>query len=61
MDELAERLGARPAAGGRHFEIIAADPEQDPPSEPLPFALDRVRLPRLVGWAGRTADIHQHV
>ena len=74
MDELAERLGVRPAPGGRHvgrgthnallglgdgsyLEVIAADPEQAPSAGPMAFALDRHRLPRLVGWACRTADL----
>jgi hypothetical protein len=42
---------------GAYLEIIAIDPEQEPPSGPVSFALDRVRLPRLVGWASRTSDI----
>ena len=74
VEELAERLGVRPASGGRHvgrgthnallalgesvyLEVIAADPEQAQAPGPLAFALDRVRLPRLVGWASRTADL----
>jgi len=74
VEDLAERLGVRPAAGGRHvgrgthnallglggstyLEVIAVDPEQPPPAEPLGFALDRQRLPRLVGWAARTSGI----
>jgi len=78
MDELAERLGVRPAAGGRHvgrgthnallglgdgayLEIIAADPEQTPPPGPLPFALDQLELPRLVGWACRADDLDERV
>jgi hypothetical protein len=78
MHELAERLGVRPAHGGRHvgrgthnallglgdgtyLEVIAADPEQVPPPSPLSFALDRQRLPRLVGWACRTADLDERV
>jgi hypothetical protein len=78
MDELAERLGVRPAPGGRHvgrgthnallglgdgayLEVIAADPEQAPAPGPMAFALDRLRLPRLVGWACRTADLDQQV
>ena len=72
--ELADRLGVRPAPGGRHvgrgthnallglgggayLEVIALDPEQPRPAGPPPFGLDRRRLPRLVGWASRTADI----
>jgi hypothetical protein len=78
MDELAERLGVRPAAGGQHvgrgtrnallglgggtyLEVIAADPEQAPFAGPLSFALDRLGLPRLVGWACRTADLDERV
>jgi hypothetical protein len=78
MDELAERLGVRPAPGGRHvgrgthnallglgdgayLEVIAADPEQALAPGPMAFALDRLRLPRLVGWACRTADLDQRV
>jgi hypothetical protein len=78
MDELAERLGVRPAPGGRHvgrgtrnallglgdrtyLEVIAADPEQAPFPGPLSFALDRLRLPRLVGWACRTSDLDGRV
>lgn len=74
MDELAARLGVRPAPGGRHvgrgthnallglgagayLEVIALDPEQPRPAGPPPFGLDRLRLPRLVGWASRTDDI----
>jgi hypothetical protein len=76
VDELVQRLGVRPAAGGRHvgrgthnallglgggayLEVIAVDPEQTRTGVPLPFALDRLRLPRLVGWASRSADIER--
>jgi hypothetical protein len=76
VEELAERLGVRAAAGGRHLgrgthnallglggavylEVIARDPEQPPAAGPLSFGLDRARLPRLVGWAARTADIEE--
>jgi hypothetical protein len=78
MDELAGRLGVRPAPGGRHvgrgthnallglgdgayLEVIAADPEQAPSPGPMAFSLDRLRLPRLVGWACRTADLDERV
>jgi len=74
--DLAERLGVRAAAGGKHvgrgthnallalgggsyLEIIAIDRDQPASAEPVPFALDRVRLPRLVGWATRVTDIEQ--
>ena len=76
--ELADRLGVRPAPGGRHvgrgthnallglgdgvyLEVIAMDPDQEPAPGPLPFALDRVRLPRLVGWACRPDDLDRQV
>jgi hypothetical protein len=74
VEDLARRLGVRPAPGGRHvgrgthnallglgggayLEVIAIDPGQPPSGEPVAFALDRMRLPRLVGWAWRTADL----
>ncbi len=43
--------------GGSYLEIIALDPDQPEPPGPIPFALDRLRLPRLVGWAARVTDI----
>lgn len=77
IDDLAERLGVRAAPGGRHvgrgthnallslggdayLEIIAPDPEQPRP-ERLSFALDRLRLPRLVGWAARSDRLEDDV
>src|SRR5215467_924818 len=74
--DLAERLGVRAAAGGKHvgrgthnallalgggsyLEIIAIDRDQPASAEPVPFALDSLRLPRLVGWATRVTDIEQ--
>lgn len=49
------------ALGGESYlEIIARDPDQAEPAYPVAFALDRIRLPRLVGWARRVSDIeHQ--
>jgi Glyoxalase-like domain len=47
--------------GGAYLEVIAADPEQAPAPGAMPFALDRLRLPRLVGWACGTADLDQRV
>lgn len=44
---------------GAYLEVIAVDPEQPAPPGPLPFGLDRLRLPRLVGWASRTTDIER--
>jgi Glyoxalase-like domain len=45
--------------GDSYLEIIAIDPDQPASAEPVPFALDRLRLPRLVGWATRVTDIEQ--
>jgi Glyoxalase-like domain len=46
------------ALGGHSYlEIIAIDPDQPKPAVPVAFGLDRVRLPRLVGWATRVTDI----
>lgn len=47
--------------GPAYLEIIAIDPEQPPPPGPVPFALDRLTLPRLVGWASRTDDLEARV
>ncbi len=47
------------ALGDRSYlEIIALDPSQPwpPPARPL-FALDRMSLPRVVGWAMSTPDV----
>ena len=43
--------------GDAYLEIIALDPDQAQPATPVAFALDRIRLPRLVGWAKRVTDI----
>ena len=46
------------ALGGHSYlEIIAIDPDQPKPPGPVAFGLDRLRLPRLVGWATRVTDI----
>lgn len=47
--------------GAVYLEIIARDPEQPAPTGPISFGLDRLRLPRLVGWAARTTAIEQQV
>jgi Glyoxalase-like domain len=48
--------------GGRtYLEIIARDPDQEPPAGPLPFALEGLTEPRLVGWAIRASGIHAFV
>lgn len=46
------------ALGGHSYlEIIAIDPDQPKPAGAVAFGLDRVRLPRLVGWATCVTDI----
>ena len=45
--------------GDSYLEIIAIDPDQPASADRVPFALDRLRLPRLVGWATRVTDIEQ--
>lgn len=48
--------------GGRSYlEIIAIDPDQSPPAEAIPFHLDRLRLPRVVGWATAVTDLDARV
>lgn len=47
--------------GGSYLEVIAADPDQQPPPGPLPFGLDLVLLPRVVGWACLAPDIERRV
>jgi hypothetical protein len=78
VDALAERLGVRAAAGGRHagrgthnallglgprsyLELIAVDPDQPAPTARPLFPLDRLRLPRLVGWAVSAPDVDARV
>jgi hypothetical protein len=43
--------------GQTYLEIIARDPGQERPAGPLPFALERLTEPRLVGWAIRVHGI----
>jgi len=43
--------------GDSYLEIIAVDPDQPEAVGQVSFALDRLRLPRLVGWAARVTDI----
>jgi Glyoxalase-like domain len=46
------------ALGGHSYlEIIATDPDQPNPAGAVAFGMDRVRLPRLVGWATRVTDV----
>jgi hypothetical protein len=50
------------ALGGEtYLEIIAPDPDQPRTEGLLPFGLDRMKLPRLVGWAGRSTDLDAQV
>jgi hypothetical protein len=43
--------------GQAYWEVIARDPGQEPPAGPLPFALQGLTEPRLVGWAIRVHGI----
>lgn len=47
--------------GQTYLEVIARDPEQDPPAGPLPFELETLTEPRLVGWALRVDGIDDFV
>lgn len=40
-----------------YLEIIAPDPDQPPPSEPLPFGLGELHEPGLAAWALAVTDI----
>lgn len=40
-----------------YLEIIARDPDQQPPAGGLSFGVDRIARPKLVGWAIRSEDI----
>ncbi len=40
-----------------YLEIIAPDPDQPRPKEPLPFGLGELHEPGLAGWALAVADI----
>lgn len=43
--------------GERYLEIAAPDPEQIAPAEGLPFDLDTLAGPGLVGWVARCDDL----
>ena len=47
--------------GQSYLEIIAPDPDQEPPAGPLPFALERLTEARLVGWAIRVQGLDAFV
>ena len=40
-----------------YLEIIAPDPDQPPPTDPLPFGLSELHEPGLVAWALAVTDI----
>ena len=43
--------------GDTYLEIIAPDPDQPRPTEPLPFGLSELHEPGLVAWALAVTDI----
>jgi hypothetical protein len=46
---------------GAYLEVIAPDPEQPPPSSPLPFGLATLSEPRLITWAVSVTGIEERV
>ena len=42
-----------------YLEIIAPDPEQPPPKEPLPFGLEALKESRLVAWFVKGHDLER--
>ena len=40
-----------------YLELIAPDPDQDPPPHPRWFDLDTLDLPRLAAWAAKCDDV----
>lgn len=46
---------------GAYIEVIAPDPEQPPPAQPLPFGLTTITEPRLVTWAVSVTGIDDRV
>src|SRR5262249_45811389 len=53
------RSPSRLSGGGSSRETTARGRYRTASAAPVPFALARVRLPRLVGWATRVTDIEQ--
>ena len=47
--------------GQTYLEVIARDPDQEPPAGSLPFGLETLAEPRLVGWAIRVHGIEDFV
>lgn len=41
----------------QYLELIGPDPDQPRPAAPLPFSLDSLDRPRLMGWAVATSDL----
>jgi glyoxalase-like protein len=44
-----------------YLEILAPDPDQPKPSEPLRFGLSALTMPRLVAWAAKGNDLDKLV
>src|SRR5439155_2902230 len=77
MALIEERLGIRPAPGGKHvgrgthnallslgrstYLEIIAPDPEQPGAGPLPFGLEGLREPRLVTWAAKAPDIEGQV
>lgn len=59
------RWGTRNALVGlgerTYLEIVAPDPDAEPPGEPRPFGLDRLSPPRLATWAVRASGLEERV
>jgi hypothetical protein len=49
-------LGAR-----TYLELIGPDPDQPPPAQARPFAIDRLRSPSLRGWAAAPDDMTEAI
>lgn len=47
--------------GNAYLEIIAPDPDQPPPGEPLPFGLGELHEPGLAAWALAVTGIESRV
>lgn len=44
---------------GTYLEIVGPDPDQPPPAQPRPFAIDDLKEPRLMAWAAKGTGLEQ--